>query len=123
KTAAAAVDEDEEEEAEDKGDSEEEGDGGPDPEEAARRFGAVSEQLEKTRKALQEHGRHHAEAIAALGTLAELFMPIKLVPKQFDALVAMVRDALERVRGQERAIMQLCVRDARMPRADFLKLF
>ncbi|THG81157.1 RNA polymerase sigma factor RpoD [Pseudomonas sp. A-1] len=123
KTAAAAVDEDEEEEAEDKGDSEEEGDGGPDPEEAARRFGAVSEQLEKTRKALQKHGRHHAEAIAALGTLAELFMPIKLVPKQFDALVAMVRDALERVRGQERAIMQLCVRDARMPRADFLKLF
>ncbi|CAD5378056.1 RNA polymerase, sigma 70 (sigma D) factor [Pseudomonas sp. OF001] len=123
KTAAAAVDEDEEEEAEDKGDSEEEGDGGPDPEEAARRFGAVSEQLEKTRKTLQKHGRHHAEAIAALGTLAELFMPIKLVPKQFDALVAMVRDALERVRGQERAIMQLCVRDARMPRADFLKLF
>lgn len=50
-------------------------------------------------------------------------MPIKLVPKQFDALVARVRSALEGVRAQERAIMQLCVRDARMPRADFLRLF
>ena len=50
-------------------------------------------------------------------------MPIKLVPKQFDALVDRVRDALDRVRAQERAIMQLCVRDARMPRADFLRLF
>jgi len=34
-----------------------------------------------------------------------------------------VRDALDRLRAQERAIMQLCVRDARMPRADFLRLF
>lgn len=55
--------------------------------------------------------------------LGELFMPIKLVPKQYDALVSHVRDALQRVRQQERAIMQLCVRDARMPRADFLKHF
>lgn len=50
-------------------------------------------------------------------------MPIKLVPKQYDALVERVRDALARIRAQERAIMQLCVRDARMPRADFLREF
>ena len=50
-------------------------------------------------------------------------MPIKLVPKQYDALVLHVRSALHRIRQQERAIMQLCVRDARMPRADFLKHF
>ncbi|MCQ4348925.1 RNA polymerase sigma factor RpoD [Pseudomonas stutzeri] len=123
KKEAAAEDEDEDEDAEDKGDSEDEGDGGPDPEEAARRFGAVAEQLERARKALQQHGRHHAEAVAELNALAELFMPIKLVPKQYEALVGMVREALDRVRTQERAIMQLCVRDARMPRADFLKLF
>ncbi len=50
-------------------------------------------------------------------------MPIKLVPKQYDALVDRVRGALAQIRQQERAIMQLCVRDARMPRADFLRLF
>ncbi|EMB0012450.1 RNA polymerase sigma factor RpoD [Pseudomonas aeruginosa] len=114
---------DEEEESDDSSDSDDEGDGGPDPEEARLRFTAVSEQLDKAKKALQKHGRGSKQATAELTGLAELFMPIKLVPKQFDALVARVRSALEGVRAQERAIMQLCVRDARMPRADFLRLF
>ncbi|HGO9540235.1 TPA: RNA polymerase sigma factor RpoD [Pseudomonas aeruginosa] len=114
---------DEEEESDDSSDSDDEGDGGPDPEEARLRFTAVSEQLDKTKKALKKHGRGSKQATAELTGLAELFMPIKLVPKQFDALVARVRSALEGVRAQERAIMQLCVRDARMPRADFLRLF
>ncbi|MBQ1557710.1 MAG: RNA polymerase sigma factor RpoD [Pseudomonas sp.] len=123
KEGAAAEASDEEEEDESGDDEEEEGDGGPDPEEAARRFTAVAEQLEKARKALKKHGRGSKQAIEELATLAELFMPIKLVPKQYDALVTKVRDALDRLRAQERAIMQLCVRDARMPRADFLRLF
>ncbi|HBO4607381.1 TPA: RNA polymerase sigma factor RpoD [Pseudomonas aeruginosa] len=114
---------DEEEESDDSSDSDDEGDGGPDPEEARLRFTAVSEQLDKAKKALRKHGRGSKQATAELTGLAELFMPIKLVPKQFDALVARVRSALEGVRAQERAIMQLCVRDARMPRADFLRLF
>ncbi|WP_425318265.1 RNA polymerase sigma factor RpoD, partial [Pseudomonas nitroreducens] len=116
-------DKDEEDEESDGDSEEEEGDGGPDPEEAARRFGAVSEQLEKAKKALKKHGRGSKQATEELVALAELFMPIKLVPKQFDVLVAKVRDALDSVRRQERAIMQLCVRDARMPRADFLRMF
>ncbi|MEB5105646.1 RNA polymerase sigma factor RpoD [Pseudomonas aeruginosa] len=114
---------DKEEESDDSSDSDDEGDGGPDPEEARLRFTAVSEQLDKAKKALKKHGRGSKQATAELTGLAELFMPIKLVPKQFDALVARVRSALEGVRAQERAIMQLCVRDARMPRADFLRLF
>ncbi|UVE17403.1 RNA polymerase sigma factor RpoD [Pseudomonas sp. LS44] len=122
KIAGEAETEDEEE-AEGDSDEEEEGDGGPDPEEALRRFTAVAEQLEKTNKALKKHGRSSKQGIAELKALAELFMPIKLVPKQYEALVVRVRDSLERLRSQERAIMQLCVRDARMPRADFLRLF
>ncbi|PAV48568.1 RNA polymerase sigma factor RpoD [Pseudomonas sp. HAR-UPW-AIA-41] len=121
KDDSASEKDDEEEEGDDS--EEEEGDGGPDPEEALRRFTAVSEQLEKTRKTLKKHGRNSKQGVAELLSLAELFMPIKLVPKQYEALVAMVRDALEQVRAQERAIMQLCVRDARMPRPDFLKQF
>src|SRR5450830_361888 len=96
---------------------------GPDPIVAAQRFGAVSDQMEITRKALKKHGRSNKLTIAELVALAELFMPIKLVPKQFEGLVERVRSALERLRAQERAIMQLCVRDARMPRTDFLRQF
>lgn len=122
--AKKATDDDDEEDAEETEEEEEEaGDGGPDPEVAKQRFGAVAEQLAKAEKVLLKHKRNSKQAVAALQELAELFMPIKLVPKQYDALVLHVRDALQRVRLQERAIMQLCVRDARMPRADFLKHF
>ncbi|MEX6501855.1 RNA polymerase sigma factor RpoD [Pseudomonas zhanjiangensis] len=123
KDGAAAADDSDDEDEDDSDDEEEEGDGGPDPEEALRRFTAIAEQLEAAKKALKKHGRSSKQAIAELNDLAVLFMPIKLVPKQYDALVVHVRAALERLRAQERAIMQLCVRDARMPRADFLRLF
>ena len=118
-----AAEEVEEDDAEASDDEEEEGDGGPDPEEALRRFTAIGDSLALAKKALKKHGRNSKQGIAALKEMAELFMPIKLVPKQYDALVVHVRSALERLRAQERAIMQLCVRDARMPRADFLRLF
>ncbi|MCE1116937.1 MULTISPECIES: RNA polymerase sigma factor RpoD [Pseudomonas] len=123
KAAAAKEDEDEDEENAESSDDEEETESGPDPVVAAQRFGAVSEQLVITLKVLKKHGRTHAESVGAMQALADLFMPIKLVPKQFEALVERVRSALDRLRQQERAIMQLCVRDARMPRADFLRLF
>jgi len=122
KDGDAAAD-DSDDDSDDSDDEEEEGDGGPDPEEALRRFTAIGDALELAKKALKKHGRNSKQGIAALKEMAVLFMPIKLVPKQYDALVVRVRSSLERLRAQERAIMQLCVRDARMPRADFLKLF
>jgi len=122
--AAKPAGDDKDDEEEDDSDSdEEEGDGGPDPEVARVRFGAVAEQLDVAKKALKKHGRGSQQATDALQELATLFMPIKLIPKQYDALVDRVRDALSQVRAQERAIMQICVRDARMPRADFLRQF
>ncbi|MBX9712583.1 MAG: RNA polymerase sigma factor RpoD [Pseudomonadaceae bacterium] len=120
---APVADKADDEEDKEGAEEEDEVETGPDPEIARQRFGAVAEQLEKTKKALKKHGRGSKQAVAELLALAELFMPIKLVPKQFDVLVVKVRSALERIRAQERAIMQLCVRDARMPRADFLRLF
>ncbi|WP_252091521.1 RNA polymerase sigma factor RpoD [Pseudomonas sp. MWU13-3659] len=123
KAAAAKEEEDDDDENAESSDDEEEAESGPDPVVAAQRFGAVNDQLVITLKVLKKHGRTHAESISAMQALADLFMPIKLVPKQFDALVERVRSALDRLRQQERAIMQLCVRDARMPRADFLRLF
>ncbi|WP_449430150.1 RNA polymerase sigma factor RpoD [Pseudomonas putida] len=123
KAAVAKEESDDEEEESEGSDDEEETESGPDPVVAAQRFGAVSDQLQATSKVLKKNGRSNKESIAALQALADLFMPIKLVPKQFEVLVERVRDALNRLRQQERAIMQLCVRDARMPRADFLRMF
>ncbi|MDN4546542.1 RNA polymerase sigma factor RpoD [Pseudomonas sp. C32] len=120
---AVKADDDTDDDEAESSDDEEEAESGPDPVIAAQRFGAVADQMEIARKALKKHGRNNKATIAELLALAELFMPIKLVPKQFEGLVERVRSALDRLRQQERAIMQLCVRDARMPRADFLRQF
>ena len=68
--------------------------------------------MDIAKKALKKHGRGSQQATDALQELATLFMPIKLIPKQYDALVERVRSALSQIRAQERAIMQICVRDA-----------
>ncbi|SDT87298.1 RNA polymerase sigma factor RpoD [Halopseudomonas salegens] len=123
KADKAKADDKDDDDDNDDDDSDDEGDGGPDPELARQRFTAVADQLEKAKKALKKHGRGSKQATAELDELALLFMPIKLVPKQYEALVRRVRGAQDQIRAQERAIMQLCVRDARMPRTDFLRGF
>lgn len=125
KTAAPAddnLDEDEEEETE-AAEEEESTDGGPDPEEAKARIAAIAAQLAVVEKLLAKQKRSSKTSIAALEELGELFMPLKLTPKVFDALTEQIRSTLQQIRQQERSIMQLCVRDAGMPRADFLKHF
>ncbi|MCW4149428.1 RNA polymerase sigma factor RpoD [Halomonas sp. 18H] len=116
KTAEGEGDEDVEAEEEETG-------GGPDPEEARARFEQIREQNEAARRAIEAHGRAAKEAQSELARLAELFSPIKLVPKHFERLVGQVRISVEQVRAQEKAIMQLCVKKAKLPRKTFIKSF
>ncbi|MDR5860598.1 RNA polymerase sigma factor RpoD [Halomonas eurihalina] len=102
---------------------EEESGGGPDPEEARARFEQIRQQNEAARRAIEEHGRGAKQAQNELARLAELFSPIKLVPKHFERLVGQVRISVEQVRAQEKAIMQLCVKKAKVPRKTFIKSF
>ena len=97
--------------------------GGPDPEETRARFEQIRDELGLTLAAIEKHGRHSEEAQAELERLAELFSPIKLVPKHFERLVGQIRISVEQVREQERAVMQMCVKRARVPRRIFIKAF
>ncbi|MFC2991261.1 MULTISPECIES: RNA polymerase sigma factor RpoD [Halomonas] len=108
---------------EEDGEAEEESVGGPDPEEARARFEQIREQNAAVQAAIEAHGRHAKEAQEELARLAELFSPIKLVPKHFERLVNQVRISVEQVRAQEKAVMQLCVKKARIPRKTFIKAF
>ncbi len=116
-------DEEASEDDEEDGEAEEETTGGPDPEEAKARFEQIRQQNELVRAAMEAHGRHSPEARAELTRLAELFSPIKLVPKHFERLVNQVRISVEQVRAQEKAVMQLFVKKARVPRKTFIKAF
>ncbi|PRY71639.1 RNA polymerase sigma factor RpoD [Halomonas ventosae] len=103
--------------------AEEETTGGPDPEEARARFEQIREQNAAAQAAIEAHGRGSKEAQEELARLAQLFSPIKLVPKHFERLVGQVRISVEQVRAQEKAIMQLCVKKAKVPRKTFIKAF
>ena len=97
--------------------------GGLDPEEAKERFDKLRAALELTDQAVLAHGFGSPEANKAIAEMAEVFMPLKLVPRMFDMLVFRIRNTVERIRSSERTIMQLCVRKAKMPRKVFLKTF
>lgn len=97
--------------------------GGLDPEEARERFEALKEQLNISSAIISQHGFGSAKAKAAQKELAQVFVSFKLAPRMFDLLVFRIRNALDNIRKNERAIMQLCVRKARMPRKVFLSSF
>jgi RNA polymerase primary sigma factor len=58
-----------------------------------------------------------------MAELAELFKYLKLTPRQFDPLIGLIRAAVEKIRKEERNIMKLCIRSAKMPRKEFIKSF
>ncbi|MEC7816150.1 MAG: RNA polymerase sigma factor RpoD [Pseudomonadota bacterium] len=103
--------------------SEDENDNGPDPEETRLRFELLKEKLSVAEKALGKHGRGHKKTQEALNELGQVFAPFKLANKAFDELVNVVRSTNDLVRENERAIMEICVRDCKMPRKDFIKDF
>ncbi|WP_062262950.1 RNA polymerase sigma factor RpoD [Endozoicomonas arenosclerae] len=109
--------------SDDDDDDDDEDAGGLDPEEAAERFGALRDGHEKVLSTLEKHDFGSKEAKAAMEELTEAFMPLKLVPRIFDMLVFRIRNTLDTIRRNERAIMQFCVRRAKMPRKIFLSTF
>ncbi len=98
-------------------------DTGPDPEEVKARFKVVRRHFNRAMKNLELAGQKDKKTVKAHGDMAAEIMQIKLAPKLFDALVRNLRDVVSIVRSQERMVMKLCVRDANMPRKDFLSSF
>ena len=102
-------------------DDDEEENKGPDPEEAKKRFTQLKRAYNKSQKVIEASGRDSDEARKYLEKLGEAFCSFKLVPKHFDEIVSMARDALEIVRRHERSIMTSAVRHAKVPRNVFRK--
>ncbi len=98
-------------------------DHGPDPVEAKKRFTSLKKQLTRAETAISQHGRESKQAGKELEQTAEIFKFLKLVPRQFNPLINPVRETLIQLRNHERVIMSLCVQQAKMPRAQFIRDF
>ena len=122
--AGDADSEDEDDDAEGEGEEEEEATpSGPDPAEVARRMEALKVGYEKFRKAYDKAGPVDPKVIALRDAMATEFLGLKLPAIQIDGLVRKLREVVNATRMHERTIMDICVRQAKMPRRDFLRAF
>ncbi|HEX4975919.1 MAG TPA: RNA polymerase sigma factor RpoD [Pseudomonadales bacterium] len=124
--AVSAKDIDDDElEAEDEGGQDEENgfDGGLDPVFARERIELLRKAHVKYQQTLKKNGLKHKKTMAARDELAEIFSVFKFVPRVYESLVGRVRDALDLVRKEERAIMNICTRKTSMPRRHFIEHF
>ncbi len=96
---------------------------GPDLELCRIRFSEINQRHQAFIQAVDEHGEAHPITQAKRLALAEEFVKVKLVPRQFDKLTKQMRQLLEHIRVQERKIMEICVKQSKMPRETFIKSF
>ncbi|HUO78650.1 MAG TPA: RNA polymerase sigma factor RpoD, partial [Steroidobacteraceae bacterium] len=121
---AAAEKGEEEEEADENGDGEEEAvDTGPDPEEAARRFAAIAKGHAQVLGSIAKLGARDPKTLRQRKKLADAFMELRLSPRMFEALILNLRAHVTEIRTLEKEIMIVAVRDAGMPRKDFIATF
>jgi RNA polymerase primary sigma factor len=86
-------------------------------------FHKIKRLYKRMRKVLSEKGyrsRAYKDLQESIST--ELLM-IRFTAKQVEHLCGGLRQLVDRVRGHEREIMELCTRNANMPRAHFIKVF
>jgi len=90
---------------------------------ALERFATIRGLYAKMMKALTKHGPRGKPYVKAQEEISRELMMIRFAAKQIEALCDSVRKMVEEVRSYERAIMELCVDKAIMPRAHFIKFF
>ena len=111
------------EEAEAADSSDDDSPSGPDMKEVQRRMTSLKRQFNKTSKVIEKKGRHSKEANAEFSKLGEIFQFLKFSPRMFDDIAAIARHGLNVLREKERFIQTKLVKDARMPRKDFLAAY
>jgi len=106
------------------GDEDEEAiDTGPDPEEAAKRFNSIAKVHHQFLGSLDKLGSKDPKTQKIRKKICSELMELKLSPKMFDQLIDNLRQHVTEVRLLEKEIMFLCIKQAGMPRKDFISTF
>ncbi|MEK7947069.1 RNA polymerase sigma factor RpoD [Pigmentiphaga sp. YJ18] len=87
------------------------------------KFDSVKRWFDKMRQAYEREGYKSESYISAQETILEEMMGIRFTAKMVERLADTLRAQVEEVRKLERAIMQICVDRAGMPRTHFIKAF
>jgi len=99
------------------------GETGPDPIEVTRRMEELRTLYGKFQKSADKVGSADKKTAKLRDQMAEAFLKLKLPAIMIDSFVKKLRDVVANIRSHERAIMDICIKQAHMPRKDFLKAF
>ena len=96
---------------------------GPDPEEVERRIEALRTLYEKFQRAAAKYDIEDRKVARIRDQMAEGFLALKLPSVLIDGFVRKMREVVNNIRRHERTLMHIMVKQCRMPRSEFLKIF
>ncbi|HEX7324247.1 MAG TPA: RNA polymerase sigma factor RpoD, partial [Rhodanobacteraceae bacterium] len=99
------------------------GPSGPDPLEVARRMEVLRELYGKFQKTADKYGVADRKSQKLRERMGDEFLKLKLPSALIDGFVRKLREVVAAVRRHERLIMDVCVRQCKMPRKEFIELF
>src|ERR1700754_3588361 len=123
--AAAEASDDDEEEVEGAPvvEEEEAGPTGPDPEEVKRRMEELRSLHGKFQKTAPKAEINDKKLAKIREQMSEAFLNLKLPSALIDSFVRKLREVVNDIRHHERVLMDIFVKQVKMPRAEFLKSF
>lgn len=90
----------------------------------------VKQKVDTLRKALKaafasvkKHGYGHDKTEKAFDALDEIFCEFKWTPQYLKKMVSVSEELMAAIRDEERIILDVCVKKARVPRKDFINAF
>jgi RNA polymerase primary sigma factor len=102
---------------------EEEEDTGLDYEEFKEKIDQLNKYLTAAKKATKKHGYSHEQTEQAFEKLANKFLEFKWAPKYFKRFTPIVTNVSDQIREQEKVLLDVCVRKAKIPRKKFIESF
>ncbi len=96
---------------------------GPDPKEVKSRFAKLKKAHAKAMDLTRKRGHDHKATMKWRSAACDQFIQFKLAPRLLSQLISDLREDVRMIRHYEREIMSICVKDARMPRREFITSF
>lgn len=96
---------------------------GPDLEEVKEKLALVKTRYQKVLDCLKQYGYEDKRTQEAYAGLAEIFMEFRRTPQFFKELTEILAGVVAEIRHYEKQILDLCVKQAQMPRKLFIETF
>lgn len=94
-----------------------------DYEEVKQKVDLLRKALKSATSSVKKHGYGHDKTEKLFDAIDEIFCEFKWTPQYLKKMVSISEELISAIRGEERYILDVCVKKAKMPRKDFINAF